>query len=614
MKKNLFLAALAFVAMASCTSDEFVGENTSPTTGNTTDAIQFVSSTPRVTRSEGAAAAGELGYSFAVYATKTVGGTTSNVFAHNAYSSETNTPYWVWYAASSANKTTSNTHDWEYVGAAGNETTPGGDFNLTTAQDIKFWDYSADQYEFIAYKANPVSNEIGAGTVSNVTSSGFTFSGTAAQLANLYVADKLIITEKSNPAAHTTADNKIGDAVKFTFRSGGSKVRLGIYETIPGFVVKKVTFRANNKTTPEFSDVESTARLSGSFNGSSSSATGTYTVSYANATPKIAVFSPSGSTSFASNFFDFGALTYAETSEGLGDGIGISSTTPTWAGGNSDYQSVLPNTNNPGNMILYVNYDLYNKNSGETITVKGAKAVVPQMYMTWNPNYAYTYLFKISDNTNGTTGTEGTSPEGLFPITFDAVTVAATDGQEVGIITTVTTPAITTYQEGSVSAAGITYANANGPIYITVNTNGTLADLTTSNTKLYTVEAGTTEADLILTTKTKTTSDLLNILAANEDKQGITFASGKAAKFTPAASTTYAVEYKVSDAVTAVYTAVADGTTLTPGKTYYTSDTGAGAFVSNGTEGANGSNYFELTTPASPEVYQYKIIVVGANP
>jgi hypothetical protein len=107
---------------------------------------------------------------------------------------------------------------------------------------------------------------------------------------------------------------------------------------------------------------------------------------------------------------------------------------------------------------------------------------------------------------------------------------------------------------------------------------------------------------------------LLSILGANEVKQGITFASGKAAKFTPAASTTYAVEYQVSAAVAAVYTAVTDGTTLTLGNTYYTSNAGAGAFVSNGTEEANGSNYFELTTPASPAVYQYKIIVVGANP
>lgn len=544
MKKNLFLAALAFVAVASCTSDEFVGD-TSPTTGNTTDAIQFVSNTPRVTRSEGAAAAGELGYSFAVYATKTVGSTTSNVFAHNVYNSEgpNNTPYWVWYNTSTANTTTSNTANWEYVGAAGEKTIPGGTYSLATAQEIKFWDYSATNYVFTAYK-----NKSG-GTVSNVTTTGFTFEGTAAQLAGLYVADKLTITEKASPAAHTTADNKIGDAVKFTFRSGAAKVRLGIYETIPGYEVRNVSFRPNGTVTGFTDPTQTNAKLSGSFNGTSSSADGTYDISY-NSTTGIAEFDNTGS---ASQYFDFGTFdTDADPSTAI---LGTTSTSPTWATGSSEYQSVLPNTDNTGNMVLYVNYDLYNTVTGETIHVYGAKAVVPQMYMTWNPNYAYTYLFKISDNTNGTTSQAEGTPEGIYPISFDAVTVAATDGQEVGTITTVSTPSITTYQKGSVSSTGITYATATTtePIYITVtdNSTGDLIDLTAENIKLYTVAAGTTEAELLLNTETKTdvASGFLTILNADATSQGITFASGKAAKFTPAASTTYAVEYKVSDGV-----------------------------------------------------------------
>lgn len=536
MKKKLFFAAVALVALASCTVDEFVGEDTSLTTSNTDGAIQFVSSTPRITRAEGSAAAQELGYSFAVYATKTVGSTTSNVFAHNVYSASatTNTPYWVWYnndPSSTANTTTSNTHDWEYVGAAGEKSIPGsGTFNLPSTQEIKYWDYSATQYDFTAYKAKA------GGTVSNVTTTGFSFSGTAAQFAGLYVADKLTITEKANPAAHTTADNKIGDAVKFTFRNAAAKVRLGIYETIPGYYVRNVVFKPTSPA--NFTATADYARLSGSFNGSSATSSGDFTITYDESnTPKIAKFA---TTSTASNDFIFGTFTSSGTNY-----LGESSTSPTWAlTETSDYISVLPNQDHTGNMTLKVDYDLYNAVSGETIHVTDAIAVVPQMYMTWNPNFAYTYLFKISDNTNGKTGGDGT-PEGLFPITFDAVTIAATDGQEVGTITTVSTPAITTYQNGSVSSAGITYATATAtePIYITVNTDGTLASLTTDNIKLYTVAAGTTEADLILTNITKTASGLLSILSADETSQGITFTSAKAAKFTPVAGTTYAVEF-----------------------------------------------------------------------
>ena len=587
MKKTYLILATAIVAFASCSDNTYMGD---PDFGGNTGnggAISFGSSTPSLTRAVGATAAEELGYSFAVYATKTVSSTTSNVFAQNSYSASSNTPYWVWYNSSTANTTTSNTADWEYVGAAGNKTIPNsGTFNLSTAQDIKYWDYSATQYDFVAYKAKPVSST--PASVSNLTTTGFTVSGTAEQLGNLYIADKKTITS-----------GDYGKEVEFTFRNAAAKVRLGIYETIPGYDVKNVTFRPNGS---EFTASTSNAILTGTFIGDGSTATESYNVTFG--TPST--FARTGSATPAT-YYDFGTFTST-------DKIGETSIAPTWAGATSSpyYNFVLPNPSNTGNMILYVNYDLVNTKSGETIHVYGAKAVVPAIYMVWKSNYAYTYLFKISDNTNGATSETGGTPEGLFPITFDAVTETSIAGNQ-GIITTVSTPAITTYQNGSVSEAGITYANANGAIYITVNTNGTLADLTASNTKLYTVPTGTTEADLILGVKTKTSSDLLSILAANEESQGITFALGKAAKFTPANNTTYAIEYQVSAAVTAVYTAVGNGTTLTSGNKYYTSNTGTGEFTSDGTEVADGTNYFTLTTPASPAVYQYKVIVVG-NP
>ena len=51
-------------------------------------------------------------------------------------------------------------------------------------------------------------------------------------------------------------------------------------------------------------------------------------------------------------------------------------------------------------------------------------------------------------------------------------------------------------------------------------------------------------------------------------------------------------------------TAVADGTHLTIGNTYYTSTACAGELVSDGTEVADGSNYFTMTTPATPATSQ----------
>jgi len=611
MKKNYLLAvALALTAMVGCTDESFVGDQGLKEANEGVGAIRFVSNTPGMTRANGATAAEDLGYSFAVYATKTVSTTESNVFAHNEYSSSSNTPYWAWYTASSANTTTSNTANWEYVGAEGEKTTPGGAFSLSTAQTIKYWDYAASQYVFTAYK-----NKSG-GTVSNVTTSGFTFEGNASQFAGLYVADKLTITEKSNPAAHTTADNKIGDAVKFTFRSGAAKVRLGIYETIPGYNVMNVNFKPTSPAT--FSETTTSAQLNGSFNGSSPTGDAqSFTVTY-DGSSGVAQFATATA---ASNNYVFGTF---DTNGTTPTYLGESSTNPTWANASNEYISVLPNQDHTAAMVLSVDFDLYNTVTHETIHVEDAKAVVPQIYMTWNPNYAYTYLFKICDNTNGYTG-PAASPTGLYPITFDAVTVAATDVKE-GSITTVSTPSITTYQSGSVydheesgppavSEHGITYAHANGPIYITVNTDGTLATLNASGTtvKLYTVAEGTTEADLMLAssyTKTEVTSgtDVMTVQTSAATVNSVAFTANTYATFTPTNGKTYAFEYS-KDAVTAVYTQVTSGISLTKGKKYYTSSAGEGEFTAGENAIADESTY-ELTTPAEPAVKAYKIIQI----
>lgn len=602
MKKNLSYAALAIMALVSCTSNDYVGDQSQLDNAAGNKAIQFASNTPSVTRAVGDAAASELGYSFAVYATKKVSETESNVFAHNAYSPTTNTPYWVWYATSSANTTTSNTSGWEYVGVAGNKQIPNGTFNLTTDQTIKFWDYAASQYDFTAYKNKS------EGTVSNVTTSGFTFVGNATQFAGLYIADKLTITEKNEaPTKPSTGFNKMGDIVKFTFRSAAAKVRLGIYETIPGYNVKNVNFKPTSPAT--FSETTTNAQLSGSFNGSSPSTSQTFTVTYG--TGGVAQLA---TTTDASNNYEFGSFD-TDGSPYLGE----SATDPTWANASSDYISVLPNQDHTGMMVLSVDFDLYNTVTQETIHVEDAKAVVPQAYMTWNPNYAYTYLFKICDNTNGYTGS-ASNPRGLFPITFDAVTVETDGASQQGTITTLSTPAITTYQAGSVSSAGITYANAKGPIYITVNTDGTLATLNASGTsiKLYTVADGTTEADLMLASaypKTEVTSgdDVMTVQTSNVTVNNISFTANQYATFTPINGKTYAFEY-TKDAVGSPF--VAASGTYVSGTKYYTTDTGAtevdtSGFVAGTTDV---SSYYVANSTYQPAIKVYKIIQVVAAP
>lgn len=124
--------------------------------------------------------------------------------------------------------------------------------------------------------------------------------------------------------------------------------------------------------------------------------------------------------------------------------------------------------------------------------MKGATATVPAKYTEWKSGYAYTYIFKISQNTNGSTG--GTST-GLTAISFDAVVI---DDEKNGLqetITTVSDPSITTYgfKDGKVTTAGDEYVDGTD-IYATVHVPATATEAATTAApkKLYTVtiEAG----------------------------------------------------------------------------------------------------------------------------
>lgn len=78
----------------------------------------------------------------------------------------------------------------------------------------------------------------------------------------------------------------------------------------------------------------------------------------------------------------------------------------------------LPQTAN-NDMKIKVDYQLTSTDgSGETIDVNGATVTVDKKDINWQINHSYTYIFKISENTNGSTGNDTV---GLFPITFDAV-------------------------------------------------------------------------------------------------------------------------------------------------------------------------------------------------
>ena len=469
MRKSYFLAAAAVVAMVGCTNEDYFGVTENAKSGEA--AINFGSVGKTVTRADkvGGDAAELLGENFVVEGFKSNGYTAGTGYANQTLVFD---HYNVNYYDGTKNSTESNSANWEYVGQ---------DVNLLTSlktQTIKYWDYNFSQYDFIAFSkgeenSGAIDTYFKQVQIANV-GKPVAADGTGAvlmtqekhvsELKNIYIAD-LLTSYKATPDYQKTVTPK--------FRRMGSKIRMALYETVPGYSVKDVKFYPAESGTQQ-------DKATLFVNGTSTLASGNGTMYVYYPTVGAAkvgdkdynqahvVFKAATSGTPATNV-DFDVLTgFAEKElyEATGTQfLGRSSAEATYAG---DYQMVLPT--GTGNILtLKVDYTLEAiDGSKEDIKVKAASAIVPAIYTEWQPNYAYTYIFKISDQSNGTAGTPGTDPAGLYPITFDAVVADDADGNVQETITEVGTPAITTYQKGKVVTEKDEYVSGK-PIYAVVN-------------------------------------------------------------------------------------------------------------------------------------------------
>ena len=171
--KYFFFAALAATALASCTSDDFVGDNSPDVKQESvSDGIAFGGGFRAVTRADqvGAAAADLLGNKFIVLGVKGDGVIANMNTVFDNYTVEWN--------QNTAGTTESNTSDWEYV----NKTNYYG---LTGRQSIKYWDFGTDYYDFAAFSTGKATLDpattgtIAAGSVraSKITYSDATTGG-----------------------------------------------------------------------------------------------------------------------------------------------------------------------------------------------------------------------------------------------------------------------------------------------------------------------------------------------------------------------------------------------------------------------------------------------------
>lgn len=461
--------------LGGCASDDYIGDI--PLNGG--DVITMGMKEKKITRADktGADAAADLGNNFVVTGYRKAGTATDCIFDH----------YNVNYLKSSAKSTVSNTTGWEYVGQAVNS------LSMAKEQTVKYWDTSADNYYFVAFsKGQGVADASGNKTYAtfgkvqsdklgwnnihdalDASKSAFTITGTVDQLNEAYFSDLVSVAK---------ADFKT-TTVTPRFRRVGAKLRIALYETIPGYSVTDVKFY----TKDDDAAPNGTPKLYAA-SAIFPTGTGTVYVGYPNKDNSTEDYYLKALTGFVpddgatpTSSLSFSPLTYGalEKHEKVTDDVYLGRTTATasYSGETaadayinvtpSSATSILP-------LTLKCDYTLVPVDgAGETIHVFGATALVPPAYTNWASNYAYTYIFKITDQTDGKAGTSETDYAGLYPITFDAVEKTDVDDGYEETVSTLGSqaPTITTYQKGAaITENGENIYNA-GVIYVTVYDN-----------------------------------------------------------------------------------------------------------------------------------------------
>lgn len=621
MKKFFsILSALVLVTLFGCTNDGIVGNNTSVNPKDA-GAIAFSGGSSMITRttSYGATAAFKLGNTFVVYGTKHV--TAEDKTATNDAVVFNN--FQIKWTSASAGSNESNASDWGYLGLQSYDATP-------TSQGIKYWDYSAAQgHTFYAFSSSDISypkNEANdkvlvSKTTSDETSlynKGYAVTiKNGASLNNLYFSDRV-------PVAKADYDK----TVNFTFRNVATLLRVGFYETIPGYRVQIDKFYIDDDATAAVTSFAAMkdAKTDGfyaSLQNVKGSTDQTVNVTYYdNSDPTIEnrakLTNPTGGYNYA--------LKLGSGASIIGTDLGISASSPTWV--NSEYTSVFPFEDNTNPLLLKLDFTMYAEDgSPDVIHVRGARAVVPAEYVKWKSNFAYTYIFKISDKTNGTTGNvdandDPTDPEGLKPITFDAITCDLTEEVQ-QTISSVSSNSITTYAEGAI----VNEYTANKPIYVVASNSTTGAVITPTGlgdtdgkAQIYKLSKAATEAEVFaqltgspigLTMEAETATLETTIPLADGSTPAISNV-----KFTPsAADTYYAYVYTTEKYVAPTYvnqSAVAYDSS----KTYYMKTSNNVYYAVTVASAAAFNEHkaqlyiIDSTAPGTPGKYDVKVIKV----
>lgn len=455
MKKYFYLA-LAATTMAACTNDV---DYSSSDQGNPNNTIGFqVLGRNSITRAQSLQDAGH--YNFGVFAYKS----SDNV--NNVMSN-----YLVGYMddAKGYEKTGSTTGDkpgvadgqsyWMYEGLGNKEyfgTYAGGALDTfytsnNEKQFLKYWDKSAESTCFYAYA--PYVGTTDAGKNLRVTYvDGQAQSATGDDTYVMSIPNGTIVAGYDDASRYEFmyASAKVlkaeyGHDVSLDFNRLVAKVNIKFWEDIPGYKVRILDLKEGT-----YKGVQAAASIKENGAGIYGYKGGKYYVSngvkikFDDGQKTGIIRQYNGATAGKEAPLVFDAPTAAQIGENRYTASASSTTYYAIPKGSS--ANVLAN-NSTGfsatgtapeadlaktGFTFHVSYELTAEDSGERIIVKNATVHVSCDYCKWTENTHYTYIFKITTNSNGSTAEpptiDPTDPEvptvqSLYPIVFDNCTV-----------------------------------------------------------------------------------------------------------------------------------------------------------------------------------------------
>ena len=492
MKKQFYFAfAVATVALASCSSDDVVNDNVGVRNSGQVP-IGFSVQKQNITRA--ANLENVKHYNFGVWAWKVQGkNSLEDAEVMNNYLvgysgsgvgyDHTNATTW----ATAPGTTSDHTSPWFYEGLGTEEyTTAAAGFykptdadymSKNTNQYLRYWDLAYAKTNFYCYA--PYNKSVTF--TKNATTSTMTFPATGAirdgydePQNSTYNAYSRTLGEYMYAVVQAT-NSSLAD-VTVPFKHMGAQLFIRFYEDIPGYKVELIDLAADHGTTSASGDLTKGIQATPSIKSDATPATysnGTYyttsgaTVTFNEATAK-ATYTPSwtGSTTATNTtplMFKIpqaGLTTATDAPANLTDFAGLGGTTHKTikekvATGTQDYSYsptiyypvAQPNDSKTG-FTFHVSYRVIAEDNKEVITVHNATVHVPykgfasdtdpgtpaaDQYITvWQPNVKYTYTFKITRGSTGTTDPDTTidptnptpsTVKSLYPIVFDAATI-----------------------------------------------------------------------------------------------------------------------------------------------------------------------------------------------